>query len=87
MLVCKQETYEFFSVLVASPEPQESSSASYDPYFLDDPELKTGKNRTVISLACYMVKGDRMLAALLQDYMPLVVPVTNDLSSISDRVP
>ncbi|KAF9130282.1 CDK5 and ABL1 enzyme substrate 1 [Mortierella sp. GBA39] len=36
------------------PEPQESSSASYDPYFLDDPELKTGKNRTVISLACYM---------------------------------
>ncbi|KAH7059136.1 hypothetical protein BKA57DRAFT_91 [Linnemannia elongata] len=36
------------------PEPQESSSTSYDPYFLDDPELKTGKNRTVISLACYM---------------------------------
>ncbi|KAF9936487.1 CDK5 and ABL1 enzyme substrate 1 [Mortierella alpina] len=34
------------------PEPQESSS--YDPYYLDDPELKTGKNRTVISLACYM---------------------------------
>ncbi|KAG0350035.1 CDK5 and ABL1 enzyme substrate 1 [Podila minutissima] len=34
------------------PEPQESSG--YDPYYLDDPELKTGKNRTVISLACYM---------------------------------
>ncbi|KAG0274744.1 CDK5 and ABL1 enzyme substrate 1 [Linnemannia exigua] len=36
------------------PDPQESSSSSYDPYYLDDPELKTGKNRTVISLACYM---------------------------------
>ncbi|KAF9899885.1 CDK5 and ABL1 enzyme substrate 1 [Linnemannia zychae] len=36
------------------PEPQESSSSTYDPYYLDDPELKTGKNRTVISLACYM---------------------------------
>ncbi|KAF9430114.1 CDK5 and ABL1 enzyme substrate 1 [Entomortierella beljakovae] len=35
-----------------SPEQEESSS--YDPYYLDDPELKTGKNRTVISLACYM---------------------------------
>ncbi|KAF9163345.1 CDK5 and ABL1 enzyme substrate 1 [Actinomortierella ambigua] len=35
-----------------SPDPQEPSD--YDPYFLDDPELKTGKNRTVISLACYM---------------------------------
>ncbi|KFH68422.1 hypothetical protein MVEG_05237 [Podila verticillata NRRL 6337] len=34
------------------PDPQESSD--YDPYYLDDPELKTGKNRTVISLACYM---------------------------------
>ncbi|KAF9919858.1 CDK5 and ABL1 enzyme substrate 1 [Linnemannia zychae] len=36
------------------PDPQESSSSTYDPYYLDDPELKTGKNRTVISLACYM---------------------------------
>ncbi|KAG0372717.1 CDK5 and ABL1 enzyme substrate 1 [Mortierella sp. AD032] len=36
------------------PDPQESSSSAYDPYYLDDPELKTGKNRTVISLACYM---------------------------------
>ncbi|KAG0242873.1 CDK5 and ABL1 enzyme substrate 1 [Actinomortierella wolfii] len=35
-----------------SPDLQEPSD--YDPYFLDDPELKTGKNRTVISLACYM---------------------------------
>ncbi|GJJ68543.1 hypothetical protein EMPS_00889 [Entomortierella parvispora] len=37
------------------PEPQDSKdSSTYDPYYLDDPELKTGKNRTVISLACYM---------------------------------
>ncbi|KAF9585926.1 CDK5 and ABL1 enzyme substrate 1 [Lunasporangiospora selenospora] len=34
------------------PEPQDS--CLYDPYYLDDPDLKTGKNRTVISLACYM---------------------------------
>ncbi|KAG0003883.1 CDK5 and ABL1 enzyme substrate 1 [Entomortierella chlamydospora] len=34
--------------------PDQEDSSSYDPYYLDDPELKTGKNRTVISLACYM---------------------------------
>ncbi|KAF8927498.1 CDK5 and ABL1 enzyme substrate 1 [Dissophora ornata] len=34
--------------------PEQEDSSSYDPYYLDDPELKTGKNRTVISLACYM---------------------------------
>ncbi|KAF9177868.1 CDK5 and ABL1 enzyme substrate 1 [Haplosporangium sp. Z 767] len=35
-------------------DPETQDSSSYDPYYLDDPELKTGKNRTVISLACYM---------------------------------
>ncbi|KAF9365119.1 CDK5 and ABL1 enzyme substrate 1 [Mortierella sp. NVP85] len=35
-------------------DPEQEDSSSYDPYYLDDPELKTGKNRTVISLACYM---------------------------------
>ncbi|KAI1297404.1 CDK5 and ABL1 enzyme substrate 1 [Mortierella claussenii] len=34
--------------------PEQEDASSYDPYYLDDPELKTGKNRTVISLACYM---------------------------------
>ncbi|KAG0313476.1 CDK5 and ABL1 enzyme substrate 1 [Dissophora globulifera] len=34
--------------------PDQDDASSYDPYYLDDPELKTGKNRTVISLACYM---------------------------------
>ncbi|KAF9423622.1 CDK5 and ABL1 enzyme substrate 1 [Podila epigama] len=34
--------------------PEMEDSSDYDPYYLDDPELKTGKNRTVISLACYM---------------------------------
>jgi hypothetical protein len=42
-----------FANSTCSPEQEDSSS--YDPYYLDDPELKTGKNRTVISLACYMV--------------------------------
>ncbi|KAF9930607.1 CDK5 and ABL1 enzyme substrate 1 [Modicella reniformis] len=37
-------------------DPEQEDSSSYDPYYLDDPELKTGKNRTVISLACYMIR-------------------------------
>ncbi|KAI9350035.1 hypothetical protein DFJ73DRAFT_832846 [Zopfochytrium polystomum] len=27
---------------------------TYNPYYLDDPELKTGKHRTVINLPCYI---------------------------------
>ncbi|OZJ01977.1 hypothetical protein BZG36_04984, partial [Bifiguratus adelaidae] len=29
-------------------------SLNYDPYYLDDPELKTGKHRTVISLPSFL---------------------------------
>ncbi|KAF9207230.1 CDK5 and ABL1 enzyme substrate 1 [Haplosporangium sp. Z 27] len=39
---------------ISNHSPEQEDSSSYDPYYLDDPELKTGKNRTVISLACYM---------------------------------
>ena len=31
-----------------------SSTAPYDPYFLDDPELRTGKHKTVIALPGYL---------------------------------
>lgn len=32
----------------------DSSTVEYDPYFLDDPELRTGKHKTVIALPGYL---------------------------------
>lgn len=37
------------------PPLQETSTTTvYNPFYLDDPDLKTGKNRTVITLPCFM---------------------------------
>lgn len=50
----KANSFAFLLTQSNALEPEHDDSSSYDPYYLDDPELKTGKNRTVISLACYM---------------------------------
>lgn len=43
------------STVGSSTKSDEDSVAPYDPYFLDDPELRTGKHKTVIALPAYMV--------------------------------
>ncbi|KAJ3163068.1 hypothetical protein HDU86_002237 [Geranomyces michiganensis] len=35
-------------------EPKSAENSQYHPFFLDDPELKTGKHRTVITLPCFV---------------------------------
>jgi hypothetical protein len=35
----------------------EASSNTYDPNYLDDPELKTGKHRTVLNLPSFRVSN------------------------------
>ncbi|KAI8907495.1 cyclin-like protein [Powellomyces hirtus] len=35
-------------------EPKSLENSLYHPFFLDDPELKTGKHRTVITLPCFV---------------------------------
>ncbi|KAI9105316.1 hypothetical protein DFS34DRAFT_644130 [Phlyctochytrium arcticum] len=37
-----------------SLEPKCPDNSVYHPFFLDDPELRTGKHRTVITLPCFM---------------------------------
>ncbi|KND04084.1 uncharacterized protein SPPG_01526 [Spizellomyces punctatus DAOM BR117] len=37
-----------------SLEPKTVENSLYHPFFLDDPELRTGKHRTVITLPCFM---------------------------------
>lgn len=31
-----------------------AESSSYDPYYLDHPDLRAGKNKTVITLPCFL---------------------------------
>ncbi|KAJ3142213.1 hypothetical protein HDU90_004486 [Geranomyces variabilis] len=35
-------------------EPKSAENSLYHPFFLDDPELRTGKHRTVITLPCFV---------------------------------
>ncbi|KAI8819851.1 cyclin-like protein [Fimicolochytrium jonesii] len=35
-------------------EPKIPENSSYNPFFLDDPELRTGRHRTVITLPCFV---------------------------------
>jgi hypothetical protein len=56
----KQRAESFQQLLVPSGSLRSDSAAisdtGYDPRYLDDPELRTGKRRTVISLPSMMVK-------------------------------
>lgn len=36
--------------------PNQDIDFTYDPHFLDDPDLKTGKHRTVLNLPGFRVK-------------------------------
>ncbi len=35
---------------------ESTNESPYDPFFLDDPEMKTGKHRTVLNLPCFRVR-------------------------------
>lgn len=49
----------------ADEETFERTDAAYDPEFLDNPELRSGRHRTVINLTSYMVLSS----------LPLSLPV------------
>ncbi len=44
---CRYEANDF--------ETEEGERVKYDPYFLDDPSLTTGKHRYVMNLPCFKV--------------------------------
>ncbi|ORY07826.1 cyclin-like protein [Basidiobolus meristosporus CBS 931.73] len=50
----KAESYAHLLVPSYSLDNEANEESDYDPYFLDDPDLKTGTRRTVISLPGFM---------------------------------
>ncbi|KAI9145328.1 hypothetical protein BKA69DRAFT_1035450 [Paraphysoderma sedebokerense] len=50
----KRKPESFAHLLDPAGTLTETGPSHYDPYYLDHPDLKSGKHRTVISLPCFM---------------------------------
>ncbi|KAJ3396120.1 hypothetical protein HDU92_003989 [Lobulomyces angularis] len=50
----KRKAESFAHFLQPSNFLQQCNEVQYNPYFVDDPELKMGKNKTVLTLPCFM---------------------------------
>ncbi|KAJ3216327.1 hypothetical protein HDU67_009678 [Dinochytrium kinnereticum] len=48
------ESYARLLVSSKALGPQNVEGPQYNPFFLDDPELKTGKHKTIITLPCFV---------------------------------